>query len=138
MAMMIKQGTVLDNNNGKLTISVGRTEACGACALKDTCGQKDETIIEAYSSDDINTGDKVILESRSQDITKYSIYVYVLPVALIVIGAALPNLLFKNSSIDVNLLTLISILVFFAISFVIAKKIDSKLKNNNVMKVRKI
>jgi|GEM_PF-1140005 positive regulator of sigma E, rseC/mucC len=138
MAMMIKQGTVLDNNNGKLTISVGRTEACGACASKDTCGQKDETIIEAYSSDDINTGDKVILESRSQDITKYSIYVYVLPVALIVIGAALPNLLFKNSSIDVNLLTLISILVFFAISFVIVKKIDSKLKNNNVMKVRKI
>jgi positive regulator of sigma E, rseC/mucC len=138
MAMMIKQGTVLDNNNGKLTISVGRTEACGACASKESCGQKDETIIEAYSSDDINTGDKVILESRSQDITKYSIYVYVLPVALIVIGAALPNLLFKNSSIDVNLLTLISILVFFAISFVIVKKIDSKLKNNNVMKVRKI
>ncbi|RGB76531.1 sigma E positive regulator RseC/MucC [Anaerococcus nagyae] len=138
MAMMIKQGIVLDNNNGKLIISVGRSEACGACAAKESCGQKDETIIEAYSTDDINTGDKVILESRSQDITKYSIYVYVLPVALIVIGAVLPNLLFKNSGLDINLLTLISILMFFAISFVIVKKIDNKLKDNNVMKVRKI
>lgn len=138
MAMMIKEGTVLENNNGKLTISVGRSEACGACAAKESCGKKEETIIEAFSADNIARGDKVLLQTKSEDITKYSMYVYVLPVAMIVLGAILPNLLFKNSGLDINLITLLSVIIFFAISFAIVKGIDTKLKDNNVMKVRKI
>lgn len=138
MPMMIKEGTVIDNNNGKLTVSVAKSEACGACAAKESCGQKQESIIEVYSSDDIKKGDTILLETNSSDVTKYSIYVYILPVAMMVVGALLPNLLFKNTSMDLNLITLISVILFMLISFVIVKKIDSSLKNNNVMKVRKI
>ncbi|WP_297281131.1 SoxR reducing system RseC family protein [uncultured Anaerococcus sp.] len=138
MTTMIKEGTVLKNNNGKLTISVARSEACGACAAKETCGKKEETIIEVFSADNISSGDKVLLESKSQDITKYSIYVYVFPVVMIVLGALLANTFFKNSGVDVNLITLLSILVFFAISIAVVKTIDNRLKNKSVMKVRKI
>lgn len=138
MTMMIKHGTVLENKNGKLLVSVTRNEACGSCAAKGSCGQKEETIIELYSPDDIEVGDKVILESRTSDITKYSMYVYVLPVVMMVIGAVLPNVFLKNSGYDVNLLTLLSIIIFFAISFLIIKAIDKNLASDNVMKVRKI
>ena len=34
MATMIKEGTVLENKNGNLTVSIPRNEACGACAAK--------------------------------------------------------------------------------------------------------
>ena len=125
MTMMIKQGTVLENNKGKLLISVTRNEACGSCQAKGTCGQKEETIIEVYSTDDT-------------DITKYSIYVYLLPVFMMIVGALLPNIFLKNTGYDINLLTLISVVIFFAISFMIIKGIDKNLSNNNVMKVRKI
>lgn len=138
MTTMIKEGTVLKNNNGNLTISVARSEACGACAAKETCGKKEETIIEVFSADNISSGDKVLLESKSQDITKYSIYVYVFPVVMIVLGALLANTFFKNSGVDVNLITLLSILVFFAISLAVVKIIDNRLQNKSVMKVRKI
>lgn len=138
MEMMIKYGTVLENNNGDLTVSVTRNEACGSCAAKGSCGQKEETIIELFSAEDLEVGDRVLLESRSSDITKYSIYVYVLPVVMMVIGAVLPSVFLKNTNYDINLLTLLSVIIFFAISFMIIKSIDKNLANNNVMKVRKI
>ena len=138
MPMMIKEGTVLDNKNGKLTVSVARSEACGSCAAKGSCGQKEESIIEVFSADDLKKGDKILLETNSSDVTKYSIYVYILPVAMMVVGALLPNLFLKNTSMDLNLLTLISVILFMLLSFVIVKNIDSNLKNDNVMKVRKI
>ena len=138
MATMIKEGTVLENKNGNLTVSIPRNEACGACAAKGSCGQKAETIIEIFSADDIKKGDRILLESKSSDITKYSIYVYILPVVLMILGALLPNLLLKDKGLDLNLLTLFSIVIFMALSFFIVKGIDRKIKDNNVMKVRKI
>ena len=138
MTTMTKEGTVLDNDNGKLTLSVGRTEACGACAAKDSCGQKEETIIEVFSNGDFSKGDKVIIETNSSDVTKYSMYVYILPVAMILLGAIIPNIFFKNVDLDPNLLTLGSIVLFMILSFIIVKAIDSKMKDNKVMKVRRI
>lgn len=137
MSNLVKEGTVLSNTKGKLQVSVPRNEACGACAAKGSCGQKGETIIEVFSHDDINVGDKVILESKSKDITKYSIYVYILPVFMMILGAVLPNVFLKDSAIDLNLLTLLSIAIFLLISFLIVKNIDRNMKDNTVLKVRK-
>lgn len=137
MSNLVKEGTVLSNTKGKLQISVPRNEACGACAAKGSCGQKGETIIEVFSHDDINVGDKVLLESKSKDITKYSIYVYILPVFMMILGAVLPNIFLKDSAIDLNLLTLLSIAIFLLISFLIVKNIDRNMKDNTVLKVRK-
>lgn len=137
MSNLVKEGTVLSNTNGKLQVSVPRNEACGACAAKGSCGQKGETIIEVFSHEDINVGDKVLLESKSKDITKYSIYVYILPVFMMIIGAVLPNIFLKDSAIDLNLLTLISIAIFLLISFLIVKNIDRNMKDDTVLKVRK-
>lgn len=137
MSNLVKEGTVISNTKGKLQVSVPRNEACGACAAKGSCGQKGETIIEVFSHDDINVGDKVILESKSKDITKYSIYVYILPVFMMILGAILPNIFLKDSAIDLNLLTLLSIAIFLLISFLIVKNIDRNMKDNTVLKVRK-
>lgn len=137
MSNLVKEGTVISNTKGKLQVSVPRNEACGACAAKGSCGQKGETIIEVFSHDDINIGDKVILESKSKDITKYSIYVYILPVFMMILGAVLPNIFLKDSAIDLNLLTLLSIAIFLLISFLIVKNIDRNMKDNTVLKVRK-
>lgn len=138
MALMTKQGVVLSNNNGNLKVMVERNEACGACASKESCTQRQDTIIEVYSTEDFSSGDRILLTSDSADITKFSLYVYVLPVLMMILGAALPNIFLKNTSYDINLITLISALAFLFISFAIAKSLDNKLKGQNVMRVRKI
>ena len=138
MALMIKQGQVLENNNGHLQVMIERMEACWSCAIKESCSQSEETIVELYSTDDLKKGDKVILTSDSKDITKFSMLVYVFPVIMMVIGAAIPQLFLQNSNLDINLLSLLFVLGFLAISFAIVKGVDKKIKDETVMKVRKI
>lgn len=138
MALMIKQGVVLENNNGKLQVMVERMEACGSCASKESCGQRQDTIIELYSTEDFQKGDRIILTSDSRDITKFSMYVYVFPVIMMILGAALPQIFFKNTTYDLNLITLFSVILFIVISFIVIKGIDKKIRSENVMRVRKI
>lgn len=137
MTMMIKTGTVVSNDNGNLLIKVAKQEACGACAVKDSCGQKEDTMINVRSSEDIKPGDTVIVQSNSADVTKYSLYVYILPVVMMIIGAVIPNVFLKNTSMDINTLTLLFIGVFLVISFGIIKAIEGKVQDQNIVKVRK-
>lgn len=138
MALMIKQGQVLENNNGHLQVMIERMEACGSCASKDSCAQRQETIIEIFSTDDIEKGDRVLLTSDSKDITKFSLLVYLFPVIMMVLGAAIPQVFMKNTNMDINLLTLLFVLGFLAISFALVRRVDKKINRETVMKVRKI
>ena len=138
MTTMTKEGVVVENNKGNLLVSVMRNEACGSCAANGTCGQKKETLIKIFCPDDIKVGDKVKLESKASDINKYSIYVYIFPVIMMVLGAFLANLFFKNTNYDLNLMTLLFVTIFLLISFLLVKKLDSKIKSKEIMKVRKI
>lgn len=138
MTMMIKMGTVVENNNGNLVVKVGRQEACGSCAIKDSCGQKEDTFINVQSSEDISKGDRVLVQSDSSDITKYSIYVYILPVVMMVVGAIIPNVFMKNASMDINTLTLLFVGAFLLVSLMIVKALDGRIKDQNVVKVRKV
>lgn len=138
MALMTKQGIVLSNDNGNVKVMIQRNEACGSCASKDSCTQKQDTIVEVYSTEDISTGDRIVLTTNSSDITKFSLYVYVLPVLMMILGAAVPNILLKNTTYDMNLLTLISSIIFLLISYLIAKGLDKKVRGQNVMRVRKV
>lgn len=135
---MTKLGLVLENNKGNLKVEIDRTGACGACSASESCAEKKSTVVEIFSADDIKKGDTVILEGDSSQISKISLLVYIFPVVMMVLGAVLPNILFKNSSIDLNLITLVSVVFFLLISLIFVKRLDSKYKKENLMKVKKL
>ena len=133
-----KEGIVLDNNKGHLTVQIFRNGACGSCSASGSCAESKTTEIELFTHENIKKGDRVMIEGSSNDVTKLTAVVYIFPVVMILIGAILPNVFLKNTGIDLNLLTLISVLVFLLISLIFVKGLDSKVKDRNIMKVRKI
>ncbi len=135
---MTKEGLVLENNNGNLKIKVDRNGACGSCAASGSCAERKTTIIEIFSADNINKGDKVILESDADEISKISALVYVVPVILVMIGALAPSFLLKNSGYDTNLISLGSVILMLVLSVLYIKRLDKGAKKENLMKVRKI
>lgn len=135
---MTKEGLVLENNNGNLKIKVDRNAACGSCAASGSCAERKTTIIEIFSADDINKGDKVILESDADEVSKISALVYVVPVILVMIGALVPSFLLKNSGYDTNLISLGSVILMLVLSVLYIKRLDKGAKKENLMKVRKI
>lgn len=138
MDKVTKEGIVLDNNKGHLTIQIFRNGACGSCSASGSCAESKTTEIELFTHENIKKGDRVMIEGSSNDVTKLTAVVYIFPVVMILVGAILPNVFLKNTGIDLNLLTLISVLVFLLISLVFVKGLDSKVKDRNIMKVRKI
>ena len=138
MDKVTKEGIVLDNNKGHLTVQIFRNGACGSCSASGSCAESKTTEIELFTHENIKKGDRVMIEGESSDVTKLTAVVYIFPVVMVLIGAILPNVFLKNTGIDLNLLTLLSVLVFLLISLVFVKGLDSKVKDRNIMKVRKI
>ncbi len=138
MDKITKEGIVLDNNKGHLTVQIFRNGACGSCSASGSCAESKTTEIELFTHENIKKGDRVMIEGESSDVTKLTAVVYIFPVVMVLIGAILPNVFLKNTGIDLNLLTLLSVLVFLLISLVFVKGLDSKVKDRNIMKVRKI
>ena len=138
MDKVTKEGIVLDNNKGHLTVQIFRNGACGSCSASGSCAESKTTEIELFTHENIKKGDRVMIEGESSDVTKLTAVVYIFPVVMILIGAILPNVFLKNTGIDLNLLTLLSVLVFLLISLVFVKGLDRKVKDRNIMKVRKI
>ncbi|WP_311491952.1 SoxR reducing system RseC family protein [uncultured Anaerococcus sp.] len=135
---MTKEGLVLENNNGNLKIKVDRNSACGSCAASGSCAERKTTIIEIFSADNINKGDKVILESDADEINKISALVYIIPVILVMIGAIAPSFLLKNTGYDTNLISLGSVVFMLALSVLYIKRLDKGAKKEKLMKVRKV
>lgn len=135
---MTKEGLVLENNNGNLKIKVDRNSACGSCAASGSCAERKTTIVEIFSADNINEGDKVILESDADEINRISALVYVIPLILVMIGAVAPHYLLKNSGYDTNIISLVAVVVMLALSVLYIKNLDKNAKKEKLMKVKKI
>lgn len=135
---MTKEGLVLENNNGNLKIKVDRNSACGSCAASGSCAERKSTVVEIFSADNINKGDKVILESDANEINRISALVYVIPLILVMIGAVAPHYLLKNSGYDTNLISLVAVVVMLALSVLYIKNLDKNAKKEKLMKVKKI
>ena len=135
---MTKEGLVLENNNGNLKIKVDRNSACGSCAASGSCAERKTTIVEIFSADNIDEGDKVILESDADEINRISALVYVIPLILVMIGAVAPHYLLKNSGYDTNIISLVAVVVMLALSVLYIKNLDKNAKKEKLMKVKKI
>ena len=135
---MTKEGLVLENNNGNLKIKVDRNSACGSCAASGSCAERKSTVVEIFSADNINEGDKVILESDADEINRISALVYVIPLILVMIGAVAPHYLLKNSGYDINIISLVAVVVMLALSVLYIKNLDKNAKKEKLMKVKKI
>ena len=135
---MTKEGLVLENNRGNLKIMVDRNSACGACAASGSCAERKTTIVEIFSAENIDKGDRVVLESDADKINKISAMVYIIPLILVMIGALAPSYLLKDSGYDTNLISLGAVILMLGLSVLFIKNLDKNTKKDQLMRVKKI
>ncbi len=77
--------------NGEATIIVERSAACAGCAMQGVCFTEDSKILRVKSRIDFpaEKGKRVRLQLDASNFMKYSFITYMVPVLLIIVGAAL-------------------------------------------------
>lgn len=135
---MTKEGLVLENNKGNLKIMVDRNSACGGCAASGSCAERKTTIVEVFSAENIDKGDKVVLESDADRVNKISAMVYIIPLILVMIGALAPSYLLKDSGYDTNLISLGAVILMLGLSVLFIKNLEKNTKKDQLMRVRKV
>ena len=112
---MESKGVVLKIEGDFAVIGVKRLSACDTCRAK--CGghcDKGETL-EARVKNTLHAkcGDNVVLHTETSTVMGYALAVFLLPIALAIIGYIIPTLL------DLKNLSIISAGIFFLLSFLI-------------------
>jgi positive regulator of sigma E activity len=137
MNTISKKGFVVENNNGYVKVMIQRDSGCGSCS---TCGGCDvkPSFVTTYSTLNVKPGDEVFLDSDYKQISNLTKFIYAFPVIMMIIGAILPNILFKESAYDLNLLTILFVVIFLLISLFTIRKFDNRYKGRDLIKLRKL
>lgn len=116
-------GTVISVNKNKATVSVKRVSACGEnCAnCKGVCETTHTTSV-AENTAGAHVGDLVKIESESGAVIRAALILYMLPIIITILVAAL----FYAIKLSDIFIVLFSVMAFFA-SFFVVKCFDEKI-----------
>lgn len=137
MDTISKKGFVVENKNGQVKVMVQRDTGCGSCSTCGGCEIK-PSFITIHSNENLSAGDQVYLESDSKTVGNLTKFIYIFPVLMIFLFAFLANMIFKNSDLNMDLMTILFMLLGLGISFIGIRLLDNRYKNKNIVKLRKI
>lgn len=116
---MKQYGTVVELTQGKATLQIPRSTACG-----DKCGScsshcKQEKIeIDVKNRLNAVVGDRVEVESETKTILGAAFLVYIVPVVMLFVGMIVANMIANSMGILLNeFVSLLIGVVFMAVSF---------------------
>lgn len=125
---MTKYGTIVALKNGKATLQVPRSTACG-----DKCGScsshcnQGMIAIDVKNSLNAHIGDRIEVESATQMVLGAAFLVYVVPLIMMFLGIILTNVVVNRIGISPNeLIAVIVGLFFLALTFVGIRIYDRK------------
>jgi sigma-E factor negative regulatory protein RseC len=117
--LALESGEVMRVNKGTALVKTSRTEACKSCASKGSChtsGQEME--VEAINLADAREGDTVVMSMQTASLLKISFLLYILPVLLLIIGAAAGNRLGAAYGINESVMAAAGGFLLFLIAFI--------------------
>lgn len=131
---MKKNGIVVDtmNDDTKAKVVVYRSEACGSCDSCAACDQKPITM-EVANSLQAEIGDQVTLEISDSAFVRSSFMIYLVPLALFIIGIVVGTVVLDNMGIQNEALTLVFGLAGLFISFLIGRIVDRRLASDDMI-----
>lgn len=133
--MILKEtGIVTEVTEKNVKARVKRTTACG-----ENCGSCGGACTATYidvlalNKACAKTGDRVEIEIANKKVLSVAFLVYIMPLICLIIGDIIGNYLFSN-----ELLSILSGIVFMAVSFFLVKIVDRKSADNYTLIVTKI
>lgn len=136
MQTISKKGIVVENLNGNVKVMIQRDSGCGSCSSCGGCEIK-PSYYTTFTNENFNPGDFVYLDSDIKTVNKLSYFTYLFPVFMMITGAILANTVFKDRFLDNNLLTVLFIFLFLALSIFVLRIMDKGYENKDIITIRK-
>ena len=130
--MATEQGIVIKTSATDAVVKTVKSSACKGCSSRGSChtvGESDEMEVDAINAAGAKVGDRIVLNLESGPLLKATFLLYVFPIILLIIGAALGQRIATMLGLESSGL---SVLLGFA--FLFAAVLFIKKKANNLAK----
>lgn len=120
--MIEEQGVVIDIKGSRAFVKTEKGTSCESCVSRETCHGTigtNEVIIEAENAANAKFGDRVVVMVGTATLLKASFILYLGPIAGLIIGVVIGQLIVKQFAINLNpdLLSGILGFLFLVIAF---------------------
>ena len=134
--MATEQGIVLRTDSEAAWVKTVRSSACEGCTAKGSCnpmggGGGKEMEVKALNTAGANVGDRIVLSFETASLLKATFLIYVFPIILLIVGAAIGQVLapligFSPSAVSV----LLGFTFFFAALFIMKTRANKMAQKN--------
>jgi sigma-E factor negative regulatory protein RseC len=128
--MIEEQATVIAINKKQLLLQTQVKSACGSCQVSGACGTSVLTKVlgrklprfTTENTVDAKVGDHLIIGIEEKALLKASIFMYLVPIVMMIFFALLANFLISNDLAQKDMLVSLSSIIGLLISVVISKR----------------
>ena len=132
--MATEQGIVLRADAEAAWVKTVRSSSCEGCTAKGAChsmGGGNEMEVKALNTAGARAGDRIVLSFETASLLKATFLIYVFPIILLIVGAALGQMLapfieFSPSALSV----LLGFAFFFTALFIMKSRANKMAKKN--------
>lgn len=135
--MITENGIVTQANKSNAWVKTTRSSACEHCDSKDSCGTDHDSIdqiIFVKNTLNVEKGNEVVIGLETKPMMFVFFLLYVFPVLLLVLGAAIGDSLGPAINMDNSICAMILGFGFFAIAFFIIRKKQAGLSQKKEFK----
>jgi sigma-E factor negative regulatory protein RseC len=140
-----EEGVVLriDSGSASAWVKTVQSSACEGCTAKASChsigGQRDREV-KAINTAGAGVGDRIVLSFETAPLLKATFLIYIFPIILLIVGAALGQALAPFVKLDPSALSvLLGFAFFFAALFIVKTRANKMARKNEYQpKITKI
>jgi len=129
-----EQGIVLRTDSEGAWVKTIRSSACEGCTAKGSCHATDggsEMEVKALNTAGARAGDRIVLTFETASFLKATFLIYVFPIILLTVGAALGQMLAPLMEFNSSALSVILGFAFFFAALLIIKARANKMARKN-------
>ena len=132
--MATEQGIVLRTDSEAAWVKTVRSSSCEGCTAKGAChsmGSGNEMEVKALNTAGARAGDRIVLSFETASLLKATFLIYVFPIILLIVGAALGQMLALLTEFSPSALSVLLGFVFFFTALFIMKSRADKMARKN-------
>jgi len=128
--MATEQGIVIKTDSGAAWVKTVKSGNCAGCSARGSChtmGGNDQMEVKAINEVGAKVGDRIILSFKTSSLLKASFLLYVFPILLLIVGAAIGQEIAPRFDFNPSGLAAIMGFSFFFAALLIIKTTADKL-----------
>lgn len=132
--MATEEGIVLRTSGTEAVVKTVKSGVCKGCTARGSChsmGENDEMEVDVINAAGAKVGDRIVLNLETGPLLKVTFLLYVFPIIVLIIGAALGQRIATMLGLDSSgLSVLVGFFFLFAAVLFIKKKANKLAKRN--------